>query len=199
MPRIDIKPRPQLDQYEGMFQNLESFFGYMPNDYLTMGHRPGIMKAVSELTNAVVFAPGKTSLQLRLLVAYISSRSAQCMYCAAHCGTLASQQGISLDKLQNIMHYESYNSFSPLERSALRIAHKASQLPNAVSDEDFAELKYQLDDEGCAEILGVISLMGFYNRWNDTIATTLERTPFERSDQLFRNSGWEAGKHAPSN
>ncbi len=61
MPRIQGKSRAKLPEYEEMFQQLEEFFGYLPNDYLTMGHRPGIMKAVSDLTAAVVFAPGETS------------------------------------------------------------------------------------------------------------------------------------------
>lgn len=196
MPRIQGKQRSQLQEFEPMFLQLEEFFGYMPNDYLTMGHRPQIMKAVSELTSAVVFAPGKTSMELRLLVAYISSRAAKCMYCAAHCGTLASQQGVSLEKLQNILSHEEHDIFSHLERAALRIAEKASRSPNAVTDQDFSELRKFLDEEGCSEILGVISLMGFYNRWNDTVATTLERPPHERAEQLFKSTGWEIGKHA---
>ncbi len=199
MPRIQRKARFQLREFEPMFCQLEEFFGYMPNDYLTMGHRPGIMKAVSELTSAVVFAPGKTSMELRLLVSYISSRAANCMYCTAHCGTLASQQGISLEKLQNIFSYEKHDSFSPIERAALRIADKASRSSNTVTDQDFAELKKFLDDEGCAEILGVIALMGFYNRWNDTVATTLERPPHERAEQILKKTGWEVGKHAAVN
>lgn len=196
MPRIQGKSRSQLPEFEPMFRQLEEFFGYMPNDYLTMGHRPGIMKAVSDLTAAVVFAPGKTTMDLRLLVAYISSRAARCMYCTAHCGSLASQQGIPVEKLQNILSYETYESFSPLEKAALRVAEKASKSPNAVTDQDFAELRKFLDEEGCAEILGVISLMGFYNRWNDTVATTLERPPHERAEQILKGTGWEVGKHA---
>ncbi len=196
MPRIQEKPRAQLQEFEPMFRQLEEFFGYMPNDYLTMGHRPQVMKAVSELTSAVFFSPGKTSMELRLLVAYISSRAAKCMYCTAHSGTLANQQGISLEKIQNILSYEKHEAFSALERSALRVAEKASRSPNAVTDHDFAELKKFLDEEGCAEILGVISLMGFYNRWNDTVATTLERSPLERAEQILKNVGWEIGKHA---
>ena len=196
MPRIEEKSRLELQEFEPMFRQLEEFFGYMPNDYLTMGHRPQIMKAVSDLTNAVVFAPGKTSMGLRLLIAYISSRAAACMYCTAHLGTLDSQQGISLEKIQNILSYEKNEVFSAVERAVLRVAEKASRSPNIVTDQDFAELKKFFDEEGCAEILGVISLMGFYNRWNDTVATTLERPPHERAEQILKSVGWEAGKHA---
>ena len=84
MPRLETISRPELAEFEPMFQQLEAFFGYLPNDYLTMGHKPAIMKAVANLTAAVVFAPGKTSMPLRLLVPYISSRAANCMYCTAH-------------------------------------------------------------------------------------------------------------------
>ncbi len=53
--------------------------------------------------------------------------------------------------------------FSLREKAALRVADKASRSPNAVTDEDFSELRNFLNEEGCAELLGVISLMGFYN------------------------------------
>ncbi len=196
MPRITALKRENIAEYEPLFQQLEEFFGFVPNDYLTMGHKPHVMKAVNDLTGAIFFAPGKTPTPLRLLIAYLSSRSAQCMYCIAHCGSLAIEQGLPLEQIQNITQYETHPSFSALERAALRIADKAGKTPNVVTDQDFNELRQFFDDEACAELVAVIALMGFYNRWNDTVATSLEKSPMENGLKFLKTTGWTAGKHA---
>ncbi len=195
MPRIEPRPRAELSDAEPMFQQLEEFFGFMPNDYLTMGHKPDVMKAVAELTAAVVFAPGKTPMSLRLLVPYVSSRTAGCMYCTAHCGALAERHGLPPEKIQHIHEYEVHQAFTSAERAALRIADKANKIPNAVTDEDFNELRRHFDDEAIAEIVALIAMMSFYNKWNDTLATTLERPPLETADRLLGGIGWQASKH----
>ena len=198
MPRIEPRPRAELADAEPMFRQLEEFFGFLPNDYLTMGHKPAVMKAVADLTAAVVFAPGKTPMSLRLLVPYIASRAAGCMYCTAHCGALAERHGLSADKVQHIHQYETHPAFSPAERAALRVAEKANRVPNAVTDDDFADLRRHFDDEAIAEIVALIAMMSFYNKWNDTLATTLERPPLEAASRLLGGIGWRAGKHRPA-
>ena len=50
-----------------------------------------------------------------------------------------------------------------------------------------------------AERLGVvatISLFGYLNRWNDTMATDLEDSPTRFGERVLAPNGWEAGKHA---
>lgn len=195
MPRITPLKREEIAEYEPLFQQLEEFFGFLPNDYLTMGHKPHILKAINELTGAVIFAPGKTPIALRLLVAYRSSRSAQCMYCVAHCGALAIEQGLPLEQIQNITQYETHESFSPMERAALKVADKAGKTPNEITDQDFNELRFFFDEEACAELTAVIALMGFYNRWNDTLATTLEKPPMDAGLKFLKPIGWTAEKH----
>ena len=46
------------------------------------------------------------------------------------------------------------------------------------------------------EILGVVSLFGFLNRWNDSMATTLEEEPTEFANRTISGTGWTPGKHA---
>jgi AhpD family alkylhydroperoxidase len=53
-------------------------------------------------------------------------------------------------------------------------------------------------DEGeIVEILAVVSLFGFLNRWNDAMATRLEETPLAQGRRLLTRAGWGPGKHAP--
>jgi alkylhydroperoxidase family enzyme len=99
-----------------------------------------------------------------------------------------------MDKIQNIRDYQTHASFTPEERAALTVATKANQLPNAVTDEDFGELCKYFDDEAIAEIVSLIGLMSFFNKWNDTLATTLEKPPLDLATRSL--SGWSVGKHS---
>jgi hypothetical protein len=45
------------------------------------------------------------------------------------------------------------------------------------------------------EIVGVIAMFGFLNRWNDTLATPLEDAPLEFGEKHLAAHGWDAGKH----
>jgi hypothetical protein len=42
----------------------------------------------------------------------------------------------------------------------------------------------------------VISLFGWLNRWNDTMATELEEVPLAFGSKHLAARGWNAGKHA---
>ena len=45
------------------------------------------------------------------------------------------------------------------------------------------------------EVVAVISLFGCLNRWNDTMATTLDNSPKSFAAVQLASQGWDAGKH----
>ena len=196
MPRVAPRPSTELTQFAQMFRDLEEFFGFLPNDYLTMGHRPNLVKAIAGLTAALVFDEGETSLELRLLVPYVASRAANCAYCVAHSAALIERNGLSMDKVRRSAQFETDPIFSDAERAALRVAARANMRPNGVTDRDFAELKQHYSDQAIVEIVGLIAMMAFYNRWNDTMATTLERGPQKIASEFLAADGWLIGQHA---
>jgi alkylhydroperoxidase family enzyme len=95
-----------------------------------------------------------------------------------------------------VWEYATSGLFTDAERVALDLAVAASSIPNAASDELFAELGEHWSDEQIVEIMGVIALFGFLNRWNDTFATELEGPSRESAERLLGDAGWEVGKHA---
>ena len=71
----------------------------------------------------------------------------------------------------------------------------ASMVPNAV-DAKIKETLYKYWDEGeIVEMLGVISLFGYLNRWNDSMGTSLEEDAIESGNQFLGKNGFEVGKH----
>ena len=57
-------------------------------------------------------------------------------------------------------------------------------------------LRQHWDDGEIVELLGVISLFGLLNRWNDSMASTLEEGATESGRQWLAAGGWDARKHA---
>jgi uncharacterized peroxidase-related enzyme len=167
--------------------------GFLPNSLLTMARRPEILRAVSLLAQAA--RTGTVSRELKELVALVSSTAAGCRYCQAHTASNATRVGTQADKIANVWSYETSDLFSDEERAALRLAHHASLVPNQATEEDFEELRRYFDDGEIVEIVTVIALFGFLNRWNDTVATDLEPSPFAVASEVIADAGWEPGKH----
>ena len=179
-------------------RKLAEFFqgplGFTPNSILTMQRRPAIAKAFIELNKAVT-EPISISSELKRIIGYMTSLTAGCRYCQAHLALGSSRFGAADEKIQAVWEFRSSPLFTPAERAALEFAQAASSVPNAVTPEVENELKKYWDDDAIVEILAEVALMGFLNRWNDSMGTTLEDTPKELGEQVLTKAGWSLGKH----
>lgn len=153
------------------------------------------MDAFAEL-NSVVMAERRVDAVLKQLVAAIVSQAAGCAYCQAHTSHVAQLRGADAAKIAAVWEFETSPQFSAAERAALRVAQGAGVTPNAVTDKDMRELSRYFDDEQVVELVAVIANFGFLNRWNDTMATQLERSPLTWAQDHLADAGWQAGKHA---
>lgn len=194
MPRIEPLPRQSLPQHEDTFRAVEAALGVLPHSTLTMARRPELMEAFARL-NAVVMADGEVDGVLKQLVATVVSSAAGCVYCQAHTSHVAEQRGADARKLAAVWEFETSSLFTDAERAALRVARGAGLSPDAVTDQDMTELKRYFDEDQIVEIVAVIANFGFLNRWNDTMATQLERSPLAWATEHLQDHGWTAGKH----
>ena len=111
-------------------------------------------------------------------------------------GITTGRVGVSAEKEDALWEYETSPLFSEAERVALRVAQGAAQVPNAVTDDDFNALKRHYTEAQIVDIVAVIALFGFLNRYNDTMATELESSPIEAGRRFLAEKGWTVGKHA---
>ena len=196
MPRVTPVRREDVPELEDVFARAEKALGFVPNSFFLMSRAPNIMRAFSRLSREVIGVPGKAPLPLKRLVAYMASRSAGCQYCSAHTAeSAANVDGVPAEKIEAIFEYETNPLFTEAERAALRLAQAAGTVPNAVTDEDMAELRRFFDDDQIVELVAVICLFGWLNRWNDTMATSLEERPLSFGKAHLAQSGWVPGKH----
>lgn len=178
---------------------LAAFFnetlGFCPNSVLTMQRRPAIAKAFIQLNKAVMANEGRVTSDLKRLIGYLSSMTAGCQYCQAHTIRAAERYGAAEDKLRHIWEYRSHPAFSEAERAALDFAVAASSVPNGVDEAISDNLRRYWDAGEIVEILGVVALFGYLNRWNDSMGTALEDPAYESGRQYLAGTGWSGGKH----
>jgi len=180
-------------------KKLAEFFnetlGFCPNSVLTMQRRPAISKAFINLNKAVMANEGKVTSALKRMIAWVSSNATGCRYCQAHAIRAAERYGAAKEQLDHIWEYRTHPAFSDAERAALNFSLAASVVPNAVNAEIKKELYKYWDEGEIVEMLGVISLFGYLNRWNDSMGTTMEEGAIESGNQYLGKHGFEVGKH----
>ena len=190
---------PLSPEHDLETKELAEFFnetlGFCPNSVLTMQRRPAISKAFINLNKAVMANEGRVNSALKRMIACVSSNSTGCRYCQAHAIRAAERYGAEQEQLDNIWEYRTHPAFSEAERAALDFSLQASMVPNAV-DAKIKERLYKHWDEGeIVEMLGVISLFGYLNRWNDSMGTNIEEGAVESGNQYLGKYGFEVGKH----
>jgi uncharacterized peroxidase-related enzyme len=194
VPRLDPCPPELMTEFEEFLSQARARQGYAPNSIYLMAWRPEIVRGFQHLFGAVM-REGELDSGLKQLAAQVASTSSGCRYCQAHTATAAAHLGVDETKVAALFEFETSPLFSDAERAALRLARDAAIVPNAVTDEHFAELRRHYSEPQIIELMSAIALFGFLNRWNDSLATELEDVPLEFASDHLHAAGWEPGKH----
>jgi uncharacterized peroxidase-related enzyme len=196
MPRL----QPLSPDTDPALKNQFDFFvgtlGFTPNSVLTMQRKPKLVEAFAQLNAAVMDPQGEVDLGFRRLIGHVVSQVSGCLYCQAHTLLGAKNFGISDEKLADVWAYTNSKHYSERERLGLDFAVAAASQPNAVTDEQFTQLQLHWSDGEITEMLSVVAMFAFLNRWNDTMATPLEAVPEAVATRALGGQGWTAGKHA---
>lgn len=196
MPHLDPVPLDQIDdpQLRERFEHYRQTRGFTPNSIMTMVRRPAIVNAFMALNQAVLYE-GTVPEATKMLVSLASSLASGCRYCQSHMANLSAIYQVSDEKIAALLDCESSDLFSEAERAAVALALKAGGLPNEAGPADFDRLAEHYDEGQIVEIVASIALFGYLNRWNDTMATSLEPVPSGVAERTLGTGGWDAGKH----
>jgi alkylhydroperoxidase family enzyme len=117
-------------------------------------------------------------------------------YCAAHNAENAAHIAqVPLAKIEALGEFRASPLFTPGERAAIELARAAGTCPPRVTDAHFAELRKHFSEDAITEIVAVISLLGWLNRWNVTLATRIEDEALAFATKHLEASGWTPGIH----
>lgn len=197
MARIPLLDLSDIEGLEEINDFYDKMFGFVPNGVRIMAHRPEILRGFLQLRRAVVDpATSEVPPELKELVGHMASKTAGCRYCQAHTISGAESAGVSAQRLQAIWEYRESDLFTAAERVALDLAVAAASVPNGVTDELMGSVRMHWDDGQIVEIMAVVAMYGYLNRWNDSFATPLEQDSLDAATNALGHAGWHPGNHA---
>ncbi len=196
MPLVKPLSPDSNPEIKKMAEFFNETLGFCPNSVLTMQIRPEIASSFINLNIAVMNNQGRVTSAFKRIIAWVSSNAAGCNYCQAHAIRAAERYGAEKEQLDNVWEYKTHKAFNEAERAALDFSVAASQVPNTVDENIQKRLHQYWDDGEIVEILGVVSLFGYLNRWNDSMGTSIEKEATESAEKFLTKKGWNKGKHA---
>ena len=167
---------------------------YQDRQEFEMGHWPELRETWNQMIQ-LVFPEREVSGELKQLVFTVASLASGCRHCQSHGAYHLHKIGVSDEKIQALWSFETSDLFTDAERAALRLAMAAGVAPNMTEPENFVEMRQHFTNIQIVEILAVIAVGGYLNRWNDTIATVTDQESVDFADQVLRQVGWDPGKH----
>ena len=167
---------------------------YQDRQEFEMGHWPELRETWNRMIQ-LVFPEREVSGELKQLVFTVASLASGCRHCQSHGAYHLHKIGVSDEKIQALWSFETSDLFTDAERAALRLAMAAGVAPNMTEPENFVEMRQHFTNIQIIEILAVIAVGGYLNRWNDTIATVTDQESIDFADQVLRQVGWDPGKH----
>ncbi|CAM9460800.1 unnamed protein product [Pylaiella littoralis] len=193
-----------LDKHADVLGMIEILLGVTPRhcrySYIWPPSYETMSTLVPNLFNvpACDFGVGAIDGGLRSLVAYVVSRSYGCSYCAAHCaglGTVWRGDGIYFPKnAQAMVPDPDRSTFTRKELAAINIGKKLGPVPTqVVTSADIKDMASVYTVEEQEDVVLCAVLMGYLNRYMDTIGMTLELEPLENSMEHLAATGWTAG------
>jgi alkylhydroperoxidase family enzyme len=82
---------------------------------------------------------------------------------------LARRLGWSEDQIKDLPNFESRNDFSESEKAALRLAQRMTTDSHSVDEALWISLRNHFDEGQLVELLAVIGLFNYFNRFNDAL------------------------------
>ena len=169
---------------------------YQDRQNLEFFRWPELTRIFQELVELVMVSPNNLSRQLRSELFTMASVAAGCQHCQAHGAYTLHLMGVASDRIRDIWTFEQSKEFTEAEKAALRLARDGASVPNMVEPSHFVDLRGHYSDQQIVEMLAVISLAGWYNRWNNSIATVTDQESVDWAQANLPPVGWELGKHS---
>ena len=169
MSRISRLDRSEVTtEIAALYDKIFAVRGNVPNMFRVMAHRPEIF-ATMQAHFAAVLNSGTVPSKLKELIIVRTSQLNETRYCLASHTILARNLGWTDDQLTHLANWAQRSDFTPAEKAALRLAETVTRNANAVTDEQFAELRNFYSEGEIVELLCAIGLFNYFNRFNNAL------------------------------
>lgn len=183
----------QLERdYRPMLRLVRELIGIVPNCDRYLEIWPIGFRSYNLLVPNLLNMPGSllgkgAPKELVGLGMYVSSRAAECMYCAAHTCSYALRRGASPEAVTG--------NYNEVEAAVASVAESLGRVPSDLTQEQVFELDRHLSPQDVEWVLYGIALMGYLNKFMDTMGVELEAQAIADVQELIEPTGWTTGKH----
>lgn len=165
MAIIKSLEKDQIEEIaQAVYEKFEKETGKVPEWVKVMAHNPKILKEFTELFK-VIMGEGKIEPFLRWKIAFVVSDSLKCPFCVDTVGKMLKNLGASEEFLEKIKKGE---NLPEKEKKVLQLVKEVTLKANVCTPELFGELKENFSEQEIVEIVSIIGLFNYINRFNNT-------------------------------
>lgn len=162
MARISAVEKPENAEAKRVYSEFTTKGELVPEWVKVMAHSPNILKEFHELFK-VVMAEGALDSNLKWRVAHAVSEINRCEFCV----DVTKQMLESMGAEEGGYGFE--NASSKKDKLLFEIAVQATTHSAEVSEELFNSLKEEFNEEELIELISVIGLFNYINRYNNSL------------------------------
>ena len=164
MAFIKSLEKNQVDEIcQKIYNNFEEQSGSVPEWAKVMAHRPEILKEFTELFKTIM-GRGKIEAYLKWKIAYVISETLKCEFCVSVTINMLKKLGASDDLLVDIKKVE---NLCEEEKEILELVKDITSDGHLDKPEILDKLKEKLTEPQMVEIVSVIGLFNYINRFNN--------------------------------
>lgn len=155
----------------GIQRVFETFWktrGNVPKLFRILAHRPPLFETFTAHFDAVM-GEGTLPIRLKELVAVRVSQLNGCRYCLGSHTILAKRHGATDQDLAALANVAA-SHLAPAERDAVLFAEKMTQSHRSIVEADFARLQAHFGTDQIVELLCVIGIFNYLNRFAESLA-----------------------------
>jgi len=147
---------------EEIYKKFENETGKVPEWIRVMAHRPEILKEFTELFKAIM-GGGKIESFLKWKIALVVSQILKCPFCVDVTEKMLKKLGASEETMKGI------EELSGEEKEILELVKDVTLDGHLDQPELFEKLKEKFNEAQIVEIISVMGLFNYINRFNNTL------------------------------
>jgi len=147
-----------------VYESFEKQTGSVPEWVKVMAHQPEILKEFTELFR-IIMGQGEVEGYLKWKIAYVISENLKCEFCVSVTMSMLKKLGASDDLLSNIKKIQ---NLPENEKIILELVKDITSDGYLDKPEILNKLKKELTEAQMVEIVSVIGLFNYINRFNNT-------------------------------
>jgi len=161
-----VEKEQASDIAKEIYQKFEEEAGKVPEWVKVMAHRPEILKEFVELFN-VTMKQGVIDPLLKWKIAYTVSQTLKCPFCLDVSEKMLKKFGASEETIEKI---KSLEGETQTEKETLELIKDVTLDGHLDNPELFEKFRQRFSEPEIIEIISVMGLFNFINRFNNTLA-----------------------------